>query len=365
MDVKRLNARRALGALLVVLGALFPLWASQCITANTVLPPTKVVGPFRPEMVVLPPGRFMMGSPPDEPGRDDDEVQHEVVITSSFAIARTEVTQAQWQAVMGRNPSYYQDTKDADRRPVERVSWFDAVEYLNRLTEKELGIDPCYEVSGCENVDEVATGCDASDLGCLGRYKCRQVTRIDGCTGYRLPTEAEWEFAVREGVGGATYVGALPLPDGKSTFQSKPLDAIAVYIATSSLAESKFDCRDIVRGFELKREGTGPLPCGTAVAASLQPNAWGLYDMLGNVWEWVEDDFDGRYFLERTETSTSDPSHLRRTGQIAVVRGCGFRSQPANCRAAYRDRNVHAYRIHFLGFRPARSVPLTLDPQNP
>ena len=155
------------------------------------------------ECVWCPPGQFMMGSPTSERGRDADEVQHEVVLTRGFFLAETECTQGQWEAVMGGNPSYFKGTE----RPVEHVSWEEAVEYCRKLTAKQRaeGILP----SGWE---------------------------------WRLPTEAEWEYAARAGTTGARY---------------GELDAIGWHIGN------------------LGGQSLHPVSQKTA-------NAWGLYDMIPN-----------------------------------------------------------------------------------
>ena len=118
----------------------------------------------------LPAGSFRMGSPENEKGRDNDEKQHKVTISKPFLMSKTEVTQKQWQAVMGNNPSYF----SGDENPVEKVSWYDCVEFCNKLSKKE-GLEQVYKISG------------------------KSVTWDKNKNGYRLPTEAEWEYACRAG----------------------------------------------------------------------------------------------------------------------------------------------------------------------
>ncbi|MEE8525596.1 MAG: formylglycine-generating enzyme family protein [Thermoanaerobaculia bacterium] len=177
-----------------------------------------------------------MGSPETEPGHFADESQHEVELTRGFWMAETEVTQGQWQKLIENNPSRSQECGAGC--PVERVSWWDAVTFANRLSEAA-ALEVCYALAGC-------TG----QPGTPG-YSCEsaELQRGPGCGGYRLPSEAEWEYAVRAGAETAIY--------------APELDAIAWWGGNS---------------------GEGPHPVAGKAA-----NAWGLQDMLGNVWEWTGD----------------------------------------------------------------------------
>jgi len=227
------------------------------------------------------PGVFVMGSPPSEEGHWDDEGQREVRITRAFWLKSTEVTQGEWQAVMGSNPSHFDGC--GERCPVEYVSWEDAVAYLNKLSERE-GLEACYPPGG----------------------SFKGLT----CRGYRLPTEAEWEYAARAGTTGARY-GSL--------------DDVAWYGATS---------------------GGKTHPVGQKA-----PNAWGLYDMLGNVAEWVHD-WDGPH----RGGSATDPTGPG-DGRLRVERGGNWYNDARDVRAANRVSGGPANRSSTVGFRPARSVP--------
>jgi len=228
--------------------------------------------------VRIAPGTFTMGSPNSEEGHDDDETQHRVTITRAYCMKATEVTQGEWQAVMGSNPSYFKDC--GANCPVEQVSWADAVGYANALSRRE-GLPECY------------SGSTFSGLGCRG---------------YRLPTEAEWEYAARAGTTAATY--------GK-------LDSVAWYDENSGQASH---------------------PVGQK-----QPNAWGLYDMLGNVWEWTGDWY-GEY--SGTVTDPTGPA----TGSYRVLRGGSWNSYARNARAALRYYITPVFRLT-LGFRLSRTAP--------
>jgi formylglycine-generating enzyme required for sulfatase activity len=186
------------------------------------------------------PGRFLMGSPEDEPGRygESESPRHEVRLSRGYWLFDTPVTQTLWVAVMGENPSRFVDPK----RPVENVSWNDAMEFLARVNAR------------------------VPDLDLI------------------LPTEAQWEYACRAGTDTATYAGPMEI---LGEHNAPILDAIAWYGGNSGVGfelENGVDSSDWPeKQYEHDRAGTHPV-------ALKRPNAWGLYDMLGNVWEWCADD---------------------------------------------------------------------------
>ena len=241
---------------------------------------------LRPKMLRIRAGRFQMGSA-DSPHEDERPV-HEVFIRTAFEMSETEVTQAQYQAVMGRNPSSFSDARDAANLPVENVGWLDAVEYCNALSLRE-GLTLCYQVQG------------------------QSVTWQKVCRGYRLPTEAEWEYAARAGKP-STYAGSDDVKE-------------VAWISDNS--------------------GSRPHRVGTKKA-----NVWGLRDMSGNVWEWVWDWYADSY----TEAETTAPSGPD-VGGYRVLRGGSFINEAVNARVAYRSRNAPPYRDYGTGFRLARSSP--------
>ncbi len=232
--------------------------------------------------VRIPSGSFQMGSPASEDGRFTDETQHRVTITRAFLMQATEVTQGQYRSLMGKNPSHF--TSCGDDCPVETVSWREAVAYCNALSRKE-GLPECYDGDRLEGLD---------------------------CKGYRLPTEAEWEYAARAGSTGARY---------------GDLDSVAWYDGNS---------------------GSSTHPVGKK-----KPNAWGLSDMLGNVNEWCHD-WNGDY----SSGSATDPTGPQ-TGSNRVRRGGSWSSTATAglVRAALRDGGTPDYRNDFLGLRPARFCP--------
>jgi len=207
-----------------------------------------------------------------------DAAPHEVVV-SSFSIDRYLVTQDQFQKVMGANPSRWKGGKN----PVEQVRWSDAVGFCNKRSELE-GLQPCYD---------------------LKTWKCN----FDA-NGYRLPTEAEWEYACRAGTMTAYFFGDSPSKLGDYAW---------------------FD----------KNSGGRPRPAGQK-----QPNPWGLYDMSGNVWEWCNDFYKVDYYPEATRQDLRGPNE----GQTKVVRGGAWRFSAENCRSGYRYNENPGYADVCFGY---------------
>ena len=216
------------------------------------------------KLSVIPPGTFMMGS---NDGRNNEKPAHQVTLTKPFMLGTYEVTQAQYEKVMDINPSKFKGANN----PVETVSRNDAVEFCRRLSELRA---------------EKAAG------------------RV-----YRLPTEAEWEFACRAGTTTTYSFG-----DGSSD-----LGDYAWYSANS-------------------RSTTHPV-------GGKQPNAWGLYDMHGNVWEWCQGMY-GAY----PSGSVTDPRGAT-SGSLRVGRGGCWLYTAEFCRSAYRSRDYPSYRSNVNGFR--------------
>jgi formylglycine-generating enzyme required for sulfatase activity len=252
-------------------------------------------GPCVPgEWATICAGTFIMGSPPDEPIRAGDEGQHEVTLTHGFELLSTEVTQSQFEEIMGYNPSNFQREGES-LNPVEQVTWQMSVAYCNRLSERA-GLDPCYSCNGSGDQ------CWLSDP-----YRSPYE-----CLGYRLPTEAEWEYAVRAGTTGTRYGEA---------------DDIAWYQDNS--------------GWRSHQVG------------QKQPNAWGLYDMHGNVGEWCND-WHGDYPLG----AVTDPWGPE-TSWGRISRGGTWASGEMNLRAAgYRWVGTTGVSVDDTGFRPSRTLGL-------
>ena len=224
--------------------------------------------------VFIPPGEFLMGSPTsDNDAKSDELPQHPVRITKPFYLGLYEVTQGEYQQIMGDNPSHF---KGDSRSPVERVSWEDAMEFCRRLSALS---------------QEQAAG------------------RI-----YRLPTEAEWEYACRAGTTTIYSFGD----------------------SAESLGDYAWYSGNSIRK--------------THPAGQKQPNAWGLYDMHGNVWEWCTDRWDAADYAHSALNDSIGPDG----GSARVYRGGAWSSDARGCWSAYRGGALPSYRGDDLGFRLAR-----------
>jgi formylglycine-generating enzyme required for sulfatase activity len=253
--------------------------------------------------VIEGPVEFLMGAPPTEPHRAAGEDTHHRIIPRRFAMATQEVSVRQYQVCVKENPGA--DHAQNDRYspdpegPMNRVSWCDAAAYCNWLSRRE-GLPECYEPNqGGKYADGMKIKPDAL-----------------GLTGYRLPTEAEWEYACRAGAGTSRYYGSS-------------VDLLGRY-AWSYLTS-----------------GDHAQPCGR-----LLPNDLGLFDMLGNVFEWCHE-----VYREKTVVVSIDIKLYVNTSTPRIVRGGAFINQAANVRSAYRFRHAPADRYTFYGFRPSRTLP--------
>jgi len=228
----------------------------------------------------------MMGSPDGELGRGRDERQHQVTLTRGFYMQTTEVTQGQWKRVMGTNPSGFQNC--GDDCPVENVSWDDAQAFIRKLNQME------------------------------GRRR------------YRLPTEAEWEYAARAGSRTAYSWG------NEARCENMMFE--------NDVGSSEDKCVEYVRR-------RGMTPDSTAPVGSYAPNAWGLYDMHGNVWEWCSD-----WYGDYPSGSVTDPVGPS-SGSNRVLRGGSWDHPPGRCQSVSRCGHLPGHRYNHLGFRLACEIP--------
>jgi len=234
--------------------------------------------PLGMEFVRIPAGTFTMGSPPDEAGRGEFETPVRVTLTRPFFLQTTEVTLRQWWAVMGKR--FFGRRKGAPDMPVAKVSWYDCMDFIEKLNERYRGT-------------------------------------------YRLPTEAEWEYACRAGSTTA-YSWGNTIDCSRAMYGNK---------------RHRFEeCLEYVKARGLGTDGPAPV-------RSYPPNAWGLYDMHGNVWEWCQD-WAGTYPVQETTDPTGPAS-----GDKKIRRGGSWFGSGTACRAAARNYGHPASRYQTTGFR--------------
>jgi len=258
-----------------------------------------------PGFVTIPPGSFTMGSPESEPGRSTGETEHTVTLTHPFEIMQTEVTQEQFEALMGYNPSHH--VSCGGDCPVEQVTWHEAAAFANALSMSG-GYPACYT-------------CTGSGSGLTCEPGASFATPYD-CPGYRLPTEAEWEYAARAGTTEATYNGTSTLMDCVSP--NGVLDPIAWFCGNSSST--------------------------THEVGALTPNDWDLFDMIGSVWEWCHDWYD-------TYPGTVSNPWGPATGTARSKRGGSWFDYAELNRAAARNNYVPSATYYNIGMRIARTLP--------
>lgn len=252
------------------------------------------------DYVFIPPGSFLMGSPVGEPGRQPGsvEVQHLVTISRGFFMLKYEVTQQYWADIMGGEVLHGLRAKTS-------VTWDDAVEFCNALS-AEAGLAPAYTINGPDG----------------------DVIWIPDADGYRLPTEAEWEYACRAGT--------------TTAFASGPLVNTACSPLDPSLHEIGWYCGNYALA----------VPIGIKEAGGKVPNAWGLFDMHGNAREWVMDN----YISDYETLPETDPVYYVGGSGGRILRGGDCSDLAAHCRSAMRRVEYPIYESGWFGFRPVRTV---------
>ncbi len=236
------------------------------------------------EFVLLPSGEFMMGSPLDEPHRSEFEVPHKVIISRPFYMQTTEVTLKQWRALMGKN--LFGRRKGTDNHPVTKISWYDCHDFIAKLNARNEGV-------------------------------------------YRLPTEAEWEYACRAGTATA-YSWGDKIECSRAMYANNEIKAR--------------ECIEYVKTRQMAVNHTAPVK-------SYAPNAWGLYDMHGNVWEWCLDCYAEDYNLN----DNKDPKGSG-LGMARSRRGGSWYKYGYACRSANRAYGHAAAKYQTTGFRVVREI---------
>ncbi len=255
------------------------------------------------DLILISGGTFQMGSPESEDWRGDDETQHSVTV-NDFYISAYELTQKEYADLTGENPSEF----SGDNLPVESVSWLDAVKFCNAKSE-QMNLTPAYEISG------------------------RNVTWNRAANGYRLPTEAEWEYACRAGTTTPFNTENSPSAEEANYYGHYPYMIEGNYFSQGNL-ETK----------------PGIYRQTTVEVGSFSPNKFGLYDMHGNVTEWVWD-YYGEYSAEKIDNPTGAEQ-----GTMRVYRGGGWNDFAKNMRSAYRAEMAQSMSSFNVGIRLVRNA---------
>jgi sulfatase modifying factor 1 len=258
---------------------------------------SKQINQVKFKMIYCPSGSFEMGS--DE-GNENESPKHPVKLNHGFWLSETQVTQALWETVMGYNPSQSGDNVNL---PVEMVTWYESLLFCNRLSMLD-GLTPCFAFYDIEFNDD-------------GKIIMANVEWNQNANGYRLPTEAQWEYAAKAGTT-LKYSGSDDLEE---------------------VAWCEYNSDELTHPVKTKK-----------------PNAWGLYDMSGNVWEWCMDPFDlERYESRGTESATEDPTVWIDEPCRRVLRGGSCWYMADDCRVSVRFAMDPEAELCVIGLRLLRS----------
>jgi len=280
-------------AIIVVGVAIVVLWPFRFVEADEKKPAIETRNSLGMKLMRITSGKFLMGSPATEKQRNVDEAQHEVVLTKAFYLGLYEVTQSQYTKIMGENPSHFSSKgggkkqvldRDTSDFPVERVSWNDAVAFCKKLSARESKT-------------------------------------------YRLPTEAEWEYACRGGTRGVFHTG--------DKFYSKLANINGLSYSSYGTSEA------------------GPFYRCTVPGGEYQRNAFGLFDMHGNVQEWCADWYREGYYAKSPKEDPQGPAE----GTERVLRGGAWPSSAKACRCAARNHLPPEDRTYTTGFRVVLVTP--------
>lgn len=288
--------------IVLIVGIIIFFMSNKKTPNNTVTKPQNITT-ADDGLIFIQGGTFEMGSPETELQRGEDETQHSVNL-DNFYISKYEVTQKEYEEIMGENPSNFK----GEKLPVENVTWYDAINFCNRLSER-VGLTAVYTIDG-ENVSWDKTA-----------------------NGYRLPTEAEWEYAARAGT-------TTPF-NTENSISAEEANFYGHY--PYGIEENYFSQENL----ETK---PGKYRQTTVEVGSFSPNKWGLYDMHGNVREWCFD-YYGEYNLENTN-NPSGPN----TGTLRVNRGGGWNDYAKHMRSSYRGSQTPNQAINNTGFRIVRNA---------
>ena len=273
------------------------------IADNSETETTKTLENIAENFVLIPGGTFQMGSPESENWRSEDETQHTVTVRD-FYMSVYELTQAEYQEIMEENPS----TFSGSDLPMENVTWLDAIRYCNARSEKE-GFEPAYTIEG------------------------QTVIWNRGADGYRLPTEAEWEYACRAGTVTPFNTENSISAEEANYYGHYPYEIEGNYFSQENLTTKPRQYRQT-----------------TVAVNSFSPNAWGLYNMHGNVGEWVWD-----YYGDYGTEAVTDPIGAE-TGTLRVYRGGGWNDFAKNMRSAYRATFAEDKGSFNIGIRLVRGI---------